>query len=123
MSTPVTTKRTTSIVSTAKPHSGAPYGPSAENQKRATRERKSSFSDHGFADATYAGRLLSHGLNVKNVHGARKIDRTSGGSSTSRKTTPLATSATVPGRARVTRATPRSMLPTITGTLPPRPTL
>src|SRR5919204_2747977 len=123
MSRPVSTKRATSIVSTAKPHSGAPYGPSAENQNNATLDRKSSFSDHGFDDATYAGRRLSHGLNMKNVHGARKMDRTSGGSSTSSATTPAATSTTVPTRARTARATPRITVPTITRTLPSPPTL
>src|SRR5919201_6299661 len=121
MSRPVSTKRATSIVSTAKPHSGAPYGPSAENQNRATRDRKSSFSDHGFDDARYAGRRLSHGLKVKNVHGARKTDRTSGGSNTSSATTPVATSTTAPTRARTARPTPRITVPAITGTLqPPR---
>ena len=40
-------KRARSIVSTAKPHSGNPYGPSAVNQKSATRDRKSSFCPSG----------------------------------------------------------------------------
>src|SRR2546430_16305752 len=123
MRTDIATKRSTSAASTAKPHSGAPYGPSAENQNSATRDRKSSFSDHGFEDATYAGRRLSHGLNMKNVQGARKTERTSGGSSTSSATTPAATSTTVPTRARTARATPRTTVPTITGTLPPPSTL
>src|ERR687887_1171234 len=108
ISRPVSTKRATSMVSTAKPHSGAPYGPSAETQNSATRDRKSSFSDHGVAETRYAGKRLSHGLNVKNVHGARNTDSTSGGTSTSSATTPAATSATVPARARIARPTPRA---------------
>src|SRR5262245_34884546 len=64
-SSAVTMNRTTSAPSTAKPHSGWPYGPSAENQKSATRDRKSSLSDQGVAEARYSGSFLIHGLNVK----------------------------------------------------------
>src|SRR5256884_4844154 len=55
--------------------------------------------------------LLSQGLNVKNVHGARATESTSGGRSTSSVTTPAATSATTAGRARMARPTPRTTRP------------
>src|SRR5258705_625145 len=104
----VKTNRTTSAPSTAKPHSGWPYGPSAENQKSATRDRKSSLSDHGVAEPRYSGSRLSHGLNVKKVDGLRATDSTSGGRNTSMARTPIAVSATAPGRARTVRPMPRA---------------
>src|SRR2546421_3880731 len=59
--------------------------------------------------------LLSQGLNVKNVHGARATESTSGGRSTSSATTPTATSATTAGRARIARPTPRTTTPMADG--------
>ena len=53
------------MASTEKPHSGNPYGPSAENQKSATRVRKSSFSPSGVAEVRYSGSRLSQGLKAK----------------------------------------------------------
>ena len=94
-------------MSTAKPHSGAPYAPSAENQKRATRVRKSSFCSNGAAEARYSGRRLSQGLNVKNVHGVRTSESTSGGSMTSSANTAAAIARTASGRARTAAAIPR----------------
>src|SRR5215831_13075948 len=106
-SSAVTTKRTTSAPSTAKPHSGWPYGPSAENQNNATRPRKSSLSDQGVAETRYSGSFLSHGLNVKYVHGFRATDSSSGGSRTSSASTKTVVSAKARGRVPTARTMPR----------------
>ena len=93
----MTTNRPTSAPSTAKPHSGWPYEPSAETQKSATRERKSSLSAHGVGELRYSGNRFRNGLNVKYVHGVRTTESSSGGASTSRTRTPMNVSTAAPG--------------------------
>src|SRR5262245_22094793 len=113
MRTPMAMKRSTSAVSTAKPHSGAPYGPSAVTQNQATRERKSSLLVSGTSDTRYAGSFFSQGLNAAYVHGARVRARTTGGRSTSRVITAAATATTVQGRVRTAADTPRPIRPSL----------
>src|SRR5262249_46834285 len=109
----MTTNLTKSMASTAKPHSGSPKFPSAVNQKRATRVRKSSFCASGVLPVRYSGSCFSHGLKVKYVHGFRATDKMIAGSNGWRTSTSPADTTARPQRARNAAPMPRNVPVTI----------
>src|SRR5213594_1360464 len=102
------TKRTRSAGVTAKPHS-MPNCPSDENQKRARPQTLATRSAKAPGpDIRYPGTVERRGLMVNEVTGCRAMERTRGGTRTSRAKTATATEMKKQGRDLTAVASPRS---------------
>src|SRR5262245_1690012 len=108
MMSPVTANRTRSPTVTAKRHSTT-YVLSADNQKCARLHVFSRRWARGaLAEVKYPGSCLSQALNVKKSSGFRGSDRSTGGTRTSSRNTPAATSQKTCHLAPTPTASPRA---------------